>query len=358
MYRLTTMIPNDIALNLIPEVAFNPSGTLFAVSHQQSSELVVFDAHTRTVLRVYKNPEAGLDIPHGVLLTEKHIVVSNTYGFTRPSTFAIYSLSDPSDKPVSVYETPYPHLREAHSLALRNGILVATYCESAKGPGAVVSYRFDDEAGLIGGPIALREACFTPYGEPKGVAFSGDGAEVFVTYTTQKRMTGVLNYVRRVKAARIVWQGRGVVACVRYIYAKTMARFHAMRAPDPQLKNGIAVFGITPSGMLSEMPVRVLERDNFCRLENIAIVGNTVVISDTINGTVYLHDLATDPRLELPVHAVTESLVLPHGAKLSPDRTTLVVTNYGLKVENQIIHWKTPARSTKNSVLIYDWQPA
>ncbi|MEZ5571121.1 MAG: hypothetical protein R3E64_03770 [Halioglobus sp.] len=355
MYRLSKTIPNDIALNLIPEVAFNPSGSLFAVSHQQSNEIVVYDAHTREVVRVFKNPEAELDTPHGVLLTDRHLIVSNTHGVSRPSTFSVHSLSKHSSGPVSVTPTPYPHMREAHSLALRGAALVVTYCQNREGPGAVVSYRYNDETGEIGNPITVHEACFVPLGQPKGVAFNKDGSEVFITYATQKRMTGLPNLARRLKAALLIWKQRNLSDFCSYLWTKLKRRLIAIRTPESEPKNGIAVFQVNERGELSEKPVRVLERELFCRLENIDIVGDTVILCDTINGNVYLHDLAQDPQLQTPLDTISESVVLPHGAKLSPDRSMLVVTNYGLKVENQIIHWMTPAQGYTNSVLVYDY---
>ncbi len=358
MYRLANSISNDVDLNLISEVSFNPSGTVFAVCYQKTNEVVVFDSHTRSVLRVYQNPDAGLDTPHGILLTDNHIVVSNTHSKLHPSSFTVYHLNDLSQKPVSTYETPYQHLREAHSLALHNNILVASYCENTQGPGAVVSYRFDDEAGLIGGPICLRESCFEHYGGPKGVAFGGDGAHILFTYVTPKRMAGPAKYIRRLQGMQLMLQSQGAVALIRHIGSRLASRLSGMQAPARPLKNGIAIFAISERGVLSEEPVRVLEREVFCRLENINIVGDTVILTDTINGRVYLHDLANDPQLERPVATITEGVTLPHGAKLSPDRTMLVVTNYALKISNQVIHWKTPAQDAKNSVLVYDLHEA
>lgn len=354
MYQLSDTIPNDIALNLIPEVTFHPDGSMFAVSHQQANEVVVYDARSRSVVRVFRNPDAGLDTPHGVLFTDNFLIVSNTHGVIRPSTFSVYRLDDPTGRPVSTFVTPYPHLREAHSLALHNGTLAATYCQNVEGPGAVVTYHFNEDTGRIGGAIALRESCFVSYGQPKGVAFSRDGAEMFVTYATQKRMTGLTNYARRVKAARIIWRKRGIAEFSRYLWSRSVKRLDAMLEAPPELKNGIAVFAVDGDGGLCEQPTRILERTAFCRLENIDIVGDTVLLCDTINGRVDLHDLARDPQLQSPVQTISENVVLPHGGKLSPDRTMLVVTNYGLKVENEIIHWMTPALGYTNSVLVYD----
>lgn len=354
MYRLTEIMSNDTPLNLIFEVSFNPAGTLFAVTYGQANQVVMFDARTRSVLRVYQNPEAGLDNPHGILLTDKHMVVSNAHNGLRSSSFTIYKLNDLSHKPVSFYETPYQHLREAHSLVLHNNILVVTYSENAEGPGAVVSYQFDDEAGMISGPICRRESFFTQYGEPKGVAFRGDGSQLFVTYVTERRAPRLMNYARRLKAARQALQKNGVADFFRYIHSKSVKIFHPKWVPNPEVKNGIAIFDISDSGVLSEEPVKVLERDLYCRLENIHVVGDTALLVDTINGRVYLYDLANDPQFDAPVQTITSNLTLPHGAKLSPDLNVLVVTNFALKVSNQIIHWMTPDQNSSNSLLVFD----
>jgi hypothetical protein len=167
-------------------------------------------------------------------------------------------------------------------------------------------------------------------------------------------MTGLPNLVRRMKAALLAWRHRSLAEFFSYLQTKSKQRRKALQAGKSGLKNGIAVFALHASGELSAQPIRVLERDTFCRLENIDIVGDTVILCDTINGRVDLHDLAQDPRLNTPLHTISGSAVLPHGAKLSPDLSMLVVTNYGLKVENQIIHWMTPAQGYTNTVLVYD----
>lgn len=356
MYRLATTIRNEIALNLIPEVAFHPDGNTFAVSHQQSNEVVLYDARSRDIVRVFDNPGAELDTPHGVLLTDDYLIVSNTHNVTRPSSFSVHRLDDPSGAPVCTFVTPYPHLREAHSLALRDGTLAVTYCQNVEGPGAVVTYAFDEGTGRIGAPHAIRQSCFLGYGQPKGVAFNRDGAELFITYATQKRMTGLANQARRVKAASRLWRRANIAEFARYIWSRAVKRLAAIATPAREPMNGIAVFDVAGDGRLSEKPSRILERTTFCRLENIDIVDDFVVLCDTINGRVDLHDLARDPTLQAPVQTISDQVVLPHGAKLSPDRTMLVVTNYGLKVENQIIHWMTPSQGYTNSVLVFDLQ--
>lgn len=354
MYHLKDTIPNTIDSNLIPEVAFSPDGTLFAVTYLNSNEVVVFDARTRSAVRVFKNPDAGFDYPHGVLFTENHLIVSNIHNLTRPSTFTVYNINAASNEPVSVFVTPYKHLREAHSLAIHNNVLVATYCHNTEGSGAAVSYQFDDNAGVIQATLDILQNCFEDFSDPKGVAFSKDGASVFLTYATQKKMSGLPKHIRRIKEARLVWKERSVKGFSQYLHEKTNNWASKTRTAQKEIKNGVVIFGIDNVGRFTEQPTSVLERKVFCRLENIDIIGDTVVLCDTINGSVCLYDLVADPQLKAPTQTVTENISVPHGAKLSPDKSMLVVTNYGLKVKNQIIHWQTPSSDNNRGVLVYD----
>lgn len=354
MYHLKKTIHHGGSLNLIPEVAFNPDGTLFAVTYLNSNEVAVFDARTQSTVRVFKNPEADFDYPHGVLFTKNHIIVSNTHGLTRPSTFTIYDINAPSDEPVSVFITPYKHLREAHSLAIYNDVLVATYCHNTEGSGAIASYQFDENTGAIRATLDILQNCFENFGDPKGIAFSKDGGRVFITYVTQKKMRGLPRHMRRVKAIRMAWEKQSMTDFFHYLHGKINNRISETQTAQRKIRNGVAIFDIDNAGRFTEQPISVLERKIFCRLENIQIIDDTVVICDTINGEVCLYDLVEDPQLNTPKHTVTEGISLPHGAKLSPDKSMLVVTNYNLKVENQVIHWKTPSSDNNRGVLVYD----
>ena len=354
MYHLNDIIPGGIDLNLIPDVSFNPDGTLFAVTYLNSNEVVIFDARTRSPVRVFKNPEADFDSPHGVLLTENHLIVSNVHGMTRPSSFTVYNLNASSGEPVSVFITPHKYLREAHSLAIYNNVIVVTYCHNTEGSGAVVSYQFDDNAGVIQAPLDILQDCFENFGDPKGVAFSKDGSSVFLTYVTQKKMRGLPRYTRRMKATWVAWQERSLKEFFQYIREKIDNRASEAQPANRNIYNGIAIFGIDNAGRFTEQPTSVFARETFCRLENIDIVDDTVVICDTINGSVCLYDFKKDPQLKAPEHIITENISLPHGAKLSPDKSMLVVTNYGLKVANQVIHWRTPSSGNNRGVLVYD----
>lgn len=67
MYHLKDTIPNGIDLNLIPDVSFNPDGTLFGVTYLNSNEVVVFDARTRSAVR--RTPSS--DNNRGVLVYDQ-----------------------------------------------------------------------------------------------------------------------------------------------------------------------------------------------------------------------------------------------------------------------------------------------
>ena len=58
-------------------------------------------------------------------------------------------------------------------------------------------------------------------------------------------------------------------------------------------------------------------------------------------------------ELTNPIHIITEQLSLPHGVRLSPDRETLVITNYGLKAEKDVIHWGYSTDERTDNVLVF-----
>jgi hypothetical protein len=152
MYRHTNTIVNDGPESLIPEVYFHPDGSLLAVPFRDANEVRLLDAKTMAVHRLYRNPEAMLDMPHAVMMTHDHLIAASRHQLERPATFTVYRLSDDSSAPIVTFETPVDHLRECHSLDIRGSILVGTYTLSADCIGAAVSYYFDHDSGEIRGP--------------------------------------------------------------------------------------------------------------------------------------------------------------------------------------------------------------
>jgi DNA-binding beta-propeller fold protein YncE len=311
-------------------------------------------------LRVYKNPDGRFDEPHGILVTDKHIIVSNIHGHARPSTLTVYRIGEPSDKPVSVYETPFQRLREGHSLAINGNALVVTYCinqiidENEGRTGAIVSYRFDDESGVILGVIDICESCFKKYGDSKGVSFNSDGSKIYVTFNTERPVPKSIPSAQLFKRTKGVLEKRGIRECVSKFLEYVWRSFVKYQWSKPSIKNGILIIEINENGTFSREPVKILLREKYCRLENINFVGTHVVITDMINNMVYLHDVENDPELNNPIQIITEHMTLPHGAKLSPDKKYLVVTNYGLNVINKAIQWGSYTSPRKDRVFVYE----
>lgn len=136
MYRFVTEIHNDQGSSTIPDVAFHPDGRTFVVSYKENNQICIYDSSTLSLLRTYQNPEAKLDWPHGVVVTSRHIIVSNKIKSKRkpdpPAVFNVYRIGESSEKPITVFNTPkqYSGLGEAHSLDVHNGRLLASYSGS------------------------------------------------------------------------------------------------------------------------------------------------------------------------------------------------------------------------------------
>ena len=182
VYRLTEVIQNDGAPCLIPDVAFHPSGAYFAVTYQDVNEVRIYESRARKLLHVLRNPESQLDEPHGVFYSENYLVVTNRHRLKKPSAINVYRNDGSIKKPIQIFQTPFDHLREAHSLALRDGRLVATYCENVGWAGAIVCYGFNQRTGRITNPLDKVETWFSEYGHAKGICFNEDGTKLLVTF--------------------------------------------------------------------------------------------------------------------------------------------------------------------------------
>lgn len=350
MYRLTTIIPSEGPDCLIPEIAFHPQGQMFAASYLQNDEIRLFNARDAAPVKIFRNPAAELDKPHALLLTQRHLIVANRHQAQRPATLVVYNLEGDSQTPVFKLETPLGHLREGHSMDIHGDILVLTYCHNVNAAGALLSYRFDDDSGEISGPIDHQETCFERLGMAKGVAFSAQGEQVLVTFNADKKLSRLQRLAFKWFKARNIMAKSGLRGLIRHRLAGKNALDHG----ESFLHNGIAVIDISADGHFAEEPGRVMLRQDFCRLENIALNDTSVALADTINHRVQLYDYARDPDLEQPVHTITEKLCLPHGVKFSPDRQLLVVSNYGLRSYNQLIHWGYFTAPRSDNVLVFE----
>ena len=319
MYNVVEIIENDRALSHISEVSFHPSGSCFAATYEDINEVRIFDSQTRKLLQVLENPEAQIDRPHGVLFTEKYLLISNAYDFSKPGTINVYRNGSTIKKPIQIFQTPFNHLREPHSLALRDGRLVATYAENHPIPsGAIVSYAFNEETGNITGPLDKTESWFTEYGDPKGICFNADGTKIFVTFRSNKQFSAVRKLIRaltaekgqpvrsqlmnfsRILKSKILRSGRAFYYSRGKVRSETSAALEkpnpeALEKPNPDYamptKNGIATFSINAQGKISRRPEHVSVRKDFCRLENIDIFDGTCAVTDPVNHTLLLYDL-------------------------------------------------------------------
>jgi WD40 repeat protein len=379
MYHIVEILGNDRALSHVAEVSFHPSGSYFAATYEDLNEVRIFDSRTRKLLQVLENPESQMDRPHGVLFTEKYLLISNTFDLSKPSTINVYQNDSALKKPIQIFQTPFSHLRGAHSLALRDGRLVATY---ADGPvsGAIVSYAFNEETGKITSLLDKTESWFSEYGDPKGICFNADGTKIFVTFRSNKQFPVVrklfralvadrgvpaplrlMNFSRKLKN-RVLRSGRAFYYFLREVHSETSVASEksnpeekpnpdALEKPNPDYvtptKNGIAAFSINAQGKIARRPEHVMVRKDFCYLENVDIFDGTCAVTDPVNHTLQLYDLTQDQNFTSPFHTVNFGKATPHAATFSPDGRFLVVSSLGRKIVNQdlrfrVVDWESP----------------
>jgi WD40 repeat protein len=364
MYRIAEIIEHDGPLSMVVEVSFHPSGSCFAATYENTDEVRIYDSATRKLVQVLRNPDAQLDHPHSLVFTEKYLLVGNVHDLQRPGTINVYPVGETITKPIHVFQSPFDHLREPHSLAIRDGILVATYCENRAPTGAIVTYGFDGETGTITGPLDKTESWFSEYGDSKGLCFSADGTKIFVTFESDRHFSAVGKIFSTIRRAfRSLASDLSVSAKLKKLSSKAKSAFGAKRPagkkpaqpkkPSTSIggqatkptKNGIAMFAISADGKIARSPERLLLRRKFCRLENINIFDQTCVVTDVSSRSLSLYDLSRDPSLRAPLQTVKLGKAAPHGAKFSPDGKLLVVSCIGLKIidrEPKFFDWESP----------------
>lgn len=351
-YSFVTEIHNHRGSSYIPDVSFSPNGSMYAVTYQDNNEIRVYDTFTHSLHRTYRNPDAQLDWPHGVLVTDRHIIVSNKHNPNdKPSTLNVYRLSDSSSKPVNSFVTPLKYLREAHSFAIHNGRLLATYC--GRGIGAILSYNFDDESGTISGPVSVLESWFEEHGEPKGVCFNEEGTKVLVTMAREKP-TGYKYKINRI--SRLLREDHGFQRAVEILRTKYKALKVSLKNPKNKYvkhSDGVAIFNVNASGMLSSEPVQILDESHFCRLENVSIAKDVCAVANPMNDTVAIYNFDGENLCDSPEQVLHEHLAFPHDACLSPDRKHLVVSNYGICVMNGNVMWKNFLEPRSDKLTIF-----
>lgn len=354
MYRFASDIPNEESPSFIPDVAFHPSGSMFAVIYGNLNQVRVFDSSTCTLLRTYRNPRASLDWPHGVLMTDRHIIVSNKHLREKPSILTAYRIDDPSGKPITVFATPVKHLREAHSLALHGHRLLITYC--GKNIGAVVSYHFDDDTGMISGPTSIQEAWFVGRGEPKGVCFNDEGTKAVITLVTEKAMRR--SYWKKVQGLRkLLGEKKGIRKVIGRVSSKCHNIFMTRKEKIDKTHNGtngIVIFDVDKTGVLSKDPAQTVLTSDYCRLENISIVENLCAVADPLNDTVSLYNFDGYHFPNTPTQVIQDTLAFPHDVCFSPDKKKLVITNNGIEVIDGQIQWHNFIQPRCDKITIYE----
>ena len=347
-YEFETEFIADPRISLIPDVAYSPDGSRIAATYCDLDEVKILDARSHQELRTYRNPQARLDAPHGLVLTDRHLIVSNKLcPADRPSIFTVYDLHSHSRQPVFELTTPRSDLCEAHSLALNGNRLVATY--AGRGLGALACYYFEHSTGHMSGLQSLSADWFREYGQPKGAAFNGAGDKLAVSFTTVKFVPSTLTE----KWKRGRWLLRQKRGAHRFATAIRSRLKRSLRPNSGKaITNGLAVFGIDGHGNISETPLQFLLEPQYCRLENVHIVDDTCAVADTINNRVMLYRFDGDRLAEEPFQIIGEHLSHPHDACLSPDGRTLLVSNYGIKSSQQNLLWheQTDVRGDKLSV--------
>ena len=364
MYHIAEIIGNDRAPSHVAEVSFHPSGSYFAATYEDINEVRIFDLRTRKLLQVLENPESQIDRPHGVLFTEKYLLISNGFDLRKPGTINVYQNDRTIKKPIQIFQTPFSHLHEPHSLALRDGRLVATYAENVAQSGAIVSYAFNEETGKITCLLDKTESWFSKYGDPKGICFNADGTKIFVTFRADKQLSVVKKLFRALASDRdlpvltrlmkfsiklknkILKSGRAFNYSLREVHSETSVE---LEKPNPQYvtptKNGIATFSINAEGKIARRPEHLIVRNDFCRLENVDVFDGIGAVTDTINHLLLLYDLTQDQNFTSPFHSVNFGKATPHAAKFSPDGRLLVISSLGRKVTNQELgfgDWELP----------------
>jgi hypothetical protein len=365
MYRITEIIEKDGAPSMVGEVSFHPSGSYFAATYESINEVRIYDSRTRKLLQVLRNPEAQCDGPHGVLLAEKYLLVANAHNLKKPGTINVYRIGE--TKPIQLFQSSFDHLREPHTLAMRDGRLVTTYCENLAPSGAVVSYGFNEETGEITGPLDKTESWFSEYGDSKGLCFTADGTKILVTFESDKQLStlGKVSYYLRQaknlsildilikstctiknKLTNIFQKAQSLNKTLMGDRSKKSIELEAPNLRDRRpTQNGVAIFSINAEGKIARSPERVIVRKDFCRLENIDIFCDTCVITDLINHSFSLFSLTQDPKFRNPIQTVNLGNAAPHGAKFSPDGGLLLISSLGVKIVNQepqFLEWESP----------------
>ena len=344
MYTLASIIEYNSQKSRIADISFFPDGSRFAVTCENANEVCIYNTHDQKLLRVYRNPDANFDQPHGIVVTDGYIITGQKHDLNKPGTFNIFRIDSDSNAPVCEFVTPFPHLREIHSIDWRNDILIASYCEQENKIGAIVSYKYDDNTGKINGIIDIHESGFMKLGDTKGIAFNTTGDRVYTTFSSARPTTWFQRICYRIYTH--------VTDSINLLLRTCSVNTRIKQLPKT-FENGIAYLTIDKDGKFSEKIEKVICRNKFCRLENIKCIGDCYVITDAINKNVCIYNIKNDPVFSRPVQTIQLDKPMPHGVGFSPDGNNLVITTFGHEIKNNRILWNKWLMPLENKILIF-----
>jgi hypothetical protein len=362
------VIPNPNEPSYLPDVEFSPDGRVFAVTTRDEDCVRIYRSDTRDLLKELKGCDI-LSSPHGLAMTDTHLVVSSKGASSVSATFiSSFEIYGDRREPCSVQAKPRPDLYEPHSIALYREQMFVTYC-GGRTQGLAV-YGWDPETGQIGACERLVESCFTGYGHPKGVAVDHRFQRLFVSFVQEKRVpikrSNWRQKLRREwslteEKVRRTWS----LSENKLAFAREMAlgaRELASRVPWPTggsggeegVRNGVMVFDLREP-RFNETPIRVLESDRYTRFENIDIHGHFLAIADPLNNTVAVYSLEK-PDLSEPLLSISEHLCFPHDVALSPLGDQMIVSNYGIRTHEDEVLWQVFEEKRSDRLVLYDCQ--
>lgn len=352
------LLPGD-SPSMVPDLAISPNGRLFCMACLTANQIKVYDLETRECLRIYENPRAQLDHPHAIAMTDRFVLVGNKMDpEDRPALLQVFDLDAADDGPICSLSTPLPYLREAHSFSLSGNRLLVTY--AGTGRRALVCYAFDPGNGKIGEILDSTEDWFTGFGTPKGVCFNAAGTGALVTFISVKRIPSTL----RQKLGRGIWllrQRQGLRRLAGKFAAKfgELLRSGQMSTGEHATRhNGVALFSVSPEGSLSREPLQLHIESGYTRLENVDLCRGQCVLADPLRGEILVTRLTARGLPSDPESVISEHLSFPHCGRLAPDGKTLLVANYGLRVDRDKPQWHQFTEQRTDGVAVFRAQEA
>ena len=327
-------IPNPQEPSYLPDIEFTPDGEMFAITARDDHRVRLYNTRTRELIREFGAEGPALDLPHGLALSNSHLVVSSKGTKARGHTFiSCYDLRAASAKPVSDAVAPSELFYEPHSLALDGDHLYVTYCGGKENGLAI--FKWDRLTGEIGECLHLNSESFNGYGHPKGVAIDAKTRMLFVSFTTEKPFpVSRSNWRQKLRRA---WAGSdGLLHFMRKCLVELKLIAERIGSTETPVNNGVMIFDLQKG--LPETPEKLLLSNEYNRFENIDVCRGLLALADPLNNTIALFS-PNDLSLRSPRLVVSEHLTFPHDVAISPITDELVVANYGIETHEDEVMW-------------------